>query len=212
MSERFVLMWCQLDHYFHVIFLGSLLAMDLSPLGLARSILPQIPFIIWKAILAIFGLWPEALVQGPTNAILAVAARPVFSRPAALLKSQIRFNTDWGIWGCLWISKYTIPKPESKVYGLGTVVGVREALKAAIEELGDGEDTAYLLPEVVDVETEWTGYRHGVSPIAARPKLPEREQYFKMMEEVRPGSPTLLYFHGGAFWSVLSPVNMISLS
>ena len=193
-------------------FLSSSLVMDISLLGLARSIVPQILSIIWVATLALLGLCPVALIQGSTNAIVAAAARPAFNRPAALLKSQIRFNKDWGIWGRLWIAKYTIPKPESEVRGLGTIVGVREALKAAIDELGDGGDTTCLLADVVDVETEWTGYRHGVSPVAARPKVTEREQYQKMMEQVVPGSPTILYFHGGAFWSVFSPNVITSLS
>lgn len=176
--------------------------MDTTPLGLARSVLPQMPLIFLTALLAFFGLSPNASVQEIMNEVFVAFARPVFGRPAALLKSQIHFNKDWGIRGRMWIAKYTIPRPQDEIYASKSIVGVREALMAAILELGDGEE-CFTLPDVVDVQTEWTGYRHGVSHVSPRPKLQEHEHYSKLMEEVDTVCPTLLYFHGGAFWLVV---------
>jgi len=64
------------------------------------------------------------------------------------------------------------------------------------------------MPELADVEVEWTGYRAGVSAWAPRLGIGEKEQYEKMMEDVEEGSPVVLYFHGGAFWLV-SPVYIV---
>ena len=69
----------------------------------------------------------------------------------------------------------------------------------AIEEL-ECEENIFHLPEMIDVQAEWTGYRSGVPAIATRPDLPEHKQYKMMMREVAPNGPTILYFHGGGFW------------
>jgi hypothetical protein len=81
--------------------------------------------------------------------------------------------------------------------------GIREAVAAVIENLGDseGNDVKGLqMPELEDVEVEWTGFRAGVSAFSPRPEAAEREQYERMMEEVEESSPSIIYFHGGAFW------------
>ena len=174
--------------------------MDISPLGIARNTLPQVPLVFKTAILALFGCSPNSSVQDVITEVIAVAARPVLSTPTALLKSQMQFKgLDFGVWGRLWIAQYTIPSPESEVNGVGRIFGPREALMRAIRELGDGSEV-YAIPEIVGVETEWTGYRKGVSHIARPPKGSQNEQYNRMMEEVGPESPVILYFHGGAMW------------
>ena len=178
--------------------------MDISPVGLARNVLPHIPLVIKTAILSLLGRSPHAAVQDLVTETLVVAARPILGTPAGLLASQAQFSKDWVIWGRMWIAKYTVPRPGDQDLDRGGVLGVRQALMRAICVLGDGTEV-FDLPEVKDVETEWTGYRHGVSHVAWRPDLPEKEQYKNLMQEVEPDSPTILYFHGGAFWSVSFP-------
>jgi hypothetical protein len=173
--------------------------MDVSPLGLAKNTLPHLPLILKTAILALFGWSPNSSVQDAITEVIAVAARPVLGTPVALLKSQQQINVDYGIWGRMWVSKYTILSPEKEPNSHVGICGVQEALTKAIEALGDGSD-CYEQPEVVNVEAEWTGYRGGVSHIARAPDISEREKYEQMMEEVEPDSPVILYFHGGAFW------------
>lgn len=108
----------------------------------------------------------------------------------------------------MWVSKCCVPsfKDVSSLVGEREgVVGVREALQLAIRELDDvnrGKDSTYTMPEVVDVEAEWVGYRSAVWHTARRPKISEREQYEAMMEDlgVKSNTPTMLYIHGGAMW------------
>ncbi|KAI9647565.1 hypothetical protein NHQ30_003950 [Ciborinia camelliae] len=172
--------------------------MDISPIGIAKAVIPNLPLIIKTTILALLSRSPNASVQDVVTEVIVVTARPMLSTPAAILKSQIQSQIDWGIWGQIWIAKYTIPKPQDDCYENKGAYSAREALVKAIEELGD-ENNAFDLPEIVDVQAEWTGYRNGVSAFARRPDIPEHEQYNMMMREVAPGSPTILYFHGGAF-------------
>ncbi|TVY82066.1 Esterase [Lachnellula suecica] len=172
--------------------------MDISPLGLARNTLPHIPLILKTAFLALFGWSPNSPVQDAITEIITVAARPHLSTPTTLLKSQQQSRVDHGIWGRMWISKYTILSPEKEPNSHTGICGVYEALTKAIEALGDGSES-YTPLVVANVETEWTGYRQGVSHIARSPDISEREKYERMMEEVELDSPVILYFHGGAF-------------
>ena len=175
--------------------------MDVSPLGLARNTLPHIPLIFQTAVLAFLGWSPNSSVQDAITEVIAVAARPVFGTPIALLKSQQQMKVDYGVWGRMWVSKYTILCPEKEPNSHLGICGVQEALTKAIEALGDGAGSdSYEQAEVVNVEAEWTGYRKGVSHIARPPDISEREKYGRMMEEVEPDAPVILYFHGGAFW------------
>lgn len=173
--------------------------MDVSPLGLARNTLPNIPLILKTTVLAIFGWSPNTSIQDVITEVIAVAARPVLGTPVGLLKSQQQLRVGYGIRGRMWIAKYTILSPEKESNNQLGTCEVYEALIKAIDVLGDGSD-CYIQPEVVDVEAEWTGYRRGVSHFARQPDISEEEKYTKMMEEVEPESPVILYFHGGAFW------------
>jgi hypothetical protein len=173
--------------------------MDISPFGIIKNSLCQVPLIVKTAILAFLGRSPNTDVQDALTEIIAVAARPVMSTPTALLKSQTQFKIDYGVWGRMWIAKYTIPASQSDISTADGAIDALEALKRAIEALWDGPED-YELPKVIDVEAEWTAYRDGVGWTAKRPKILEREQYDNMMREVEPDSPVILYFHGGAFW------------
>jgi len=173
--------------------------MDVSPLGLARTTLPQLPVILKTAILALLGWSPNSSVQDAITEVITVAARPVLGTPVALLKSQEQLKAGYGVRGRMWISRCTIKAPEKEPNSHPGVCGVYEALTKAIEALGD-DLGRYTPPQLANVEAEWTGYRGGVSHIARAPDISERETYDRIMEEVEPGSPVILYLHGGAFW------------
>ncbi|CAG8981360.1 hypothetical protein HYALB_00012958 [Hymenoscyphus albidus] len=183
--------------------------MDTSIYGILRNITPVIILAIKTAILAFFGLSPNADVQDIATEIITTLARPILGTPASLLKSQIQLNYDWGVRGRIWLAKCCV----SSSHGVSDVesdqkegvVGLKTALRLAIEELGDGTDICsegYKIPEIVDVEAEWVGYRGGVWHTAKRPDWSERAQYEAMMKEVEDNNdgktPTMLYLHGGA--------------
>ncbi|TVY23886.1 Esterase [Lachnellula hyalina] len=172
--------------------------MDISLFGLARNTLPRVPLILKTAILALFGWSPNSSVQDAVTEIIAVMARPTLGNPVSLLKSQQQTKIDYGIWGRMWVSKYTILSPEKKPNSHLGICEVQDALTKAIEALGDGSDH-YTQPKAVNVEAEWTGYRGGVSHIARSPDISERDKYEQMMKEVEIDSPVILYLHGGAF-------------
>lgn len=175
--------------------------MDISPLGVARTLITHIPRILVTIALGLFRLLirDDRHPQDFITAVIVAFLRPIAGTPAPLLKSQEQWSRDWGVWGPMWISKCVVPKPEDYRGGGGAVMGIAEAVLKAIEYLGDGEVPA-LTADLCDVEAEWTGYRAGVAFFEGRPDVSEREQYDLMMKEVDEGSPTILYFHGGAFW------------
>jgi acetyl esterase/lipase len=176
--------------------------MDITPTGLICNLLPVIPQFLSTALQASLGISPNAEHQEALTELIALIARPILGTPSSLLRSQEFFGRDVPIWGPMWIAKCTLPKPERCFRGGGSTLGIEQALLKAIENLGDGAAYEGRFPEIVDVEAEWTGYRGGVSYLARRPDMPEYEHYRKLMQETGPGSPTILYFHGGAFWYV----------
>ncbi|PQE29811.1 lipase esterase protein [Rutstroemia sp. NJR-2017a WRK4] len=178
--------------------------MDISPIGIAKVIIPNLPLILKTAVLALLARSPNASVQDVITEIIVVSARPMLATPAPILKSQIQSQKDWGVWGPMWIARYTIPCTGPGFLSDSRYPTPTEALRRAIEYFGNKKD-ALNPPRIVDVEAEWTGYRGGVSAIARRPDLPEYEQYNMLMEEVDQGGPTMLYFHGGAF-CLMDPV------
>lgn len=103
---------------------------------------------------------------------------------------------DPGIKGEMWISTAQCPAPGAEV---------REAVLRGIKEFGHGTEK-FELPDIADVEGEWTGWRSGVDKKAPRPDLgSEREHYDSLMKEVT--SPlTILYFHGGAYF-LMDPIS-----
>ena len=88
--------------------------------------------------------------------------------------------------------------PEADYHASG-VVDIRQALERAIEELGNGSET-YKMPQLKDVEAEWTGHRSGVDKNAPRLELSEKEQYTRLINDPHHTSDeTILYLHGGAY-------------
>ena len=166
--------------------------MDLSPLDLAKILLPKTPRLLKTALLNTLSLSPNASKQDLRTELTVSLIRELIANPSPIGKMQQGSLKDPGIKGKMWISKVTLPKPEDK-----EGFTPRDAVELAIKELGDGSET-YTLPEMAAVEAEWTGYRTGVDSKAPRPNISEEEQYKKLMSEVK-SDLTILYFHGGAY-------------
>ena len=179
--------------------------MDVSPLGLIRVILPQIPNLIKVALLALLHLSPTSGVQDISTQLVVALVRPILGTPAGLKVSQRQTTRDLPIRGPIWVSKVNIPRPEDEDHEGGVrdkgkdVCGILEGIEKVIRVLGDGTET-FAMPTIENVEAEWNAYRPGASWLAARPKMEEKVQYQRMMKDVKTDAPTILYFHGGAFW------------
>lgn len=175
--------------------------MDITPIGLVRNLLPGVPRFLLTALQASIGQSPNADHQDAWTELVRLIARPVLGTPSSLLQSQENSRRDIPIFGPMWIAKCVLPKTESQFEGSAYTFGIEQAMIKAFDYLG-GRAYEGTFPAIVNVEAEWTGYRGGVSYLARRPDLPEYEQYQKLMHEVESDSPTILYFHGGAFWFV----------
>lgn len=197
--------------------------MDITPVGLFRAFAPQLPNLILNTLLAAVGYSENGSHQDFLTELITLWARPALRTPAALLKSQQVFNFDYGVWGRMWISKWTIPvehtlqnttrgceklaENDTEEYEgqVETGMALQEAVEISIRELGDKNSECkasstfqHSIPDLHPVQTEWTAYRRNVSHLAIRPGLSEREMYNAMMEDTDASGPTILYFHGGA--------------
>lgn len=83
--------------------------MDITPRGLIRAFAYQIPALTLNTCLAAAGLSRNSSHQDLLTELITLWARPVLRTPAALLKSQQAFNYDYGVWGRIWVSKWTVP-------------------------------------------------------------------------------------------------------
>ncbi|KAF2420529.1 hypothetical protein EJ08DRAFT_598345 [Tothia fuscella] len=176
--------------------------MDTSPLGLVRSVIPRIPHAVYTSFKAFLGTLSGGLLfeDNPQDLITQLAVifiRPVLGTPASILESQRQLNYDWGIYGKMWISKITIPEPEDFFFEDGPIMGVKQAVLAAIKELGSNQFDPCGCG-LADVEAEWTAHRSGVSYVKKRENIAESEHYGKMMRDVGDEGPVILYTHGGA--------------
>ncbi|KAF7511689.1 hypothetical protein GJ744_003852 [Endocarpon pusillum] len=166
--------------------------MDLSPMTLAKVLLPVTPILLKTAVLNTLSLSLNAGKQDLRTELTVSVLRELLKKPNPIGKTQRGSLRDPGIKGKMWISKITLPRPEDH-----EGITPRDALDMAIKDLGDGSET-YTLPGTSAVEAEWTGYRNGVDSDAPRPDLSEEEQYRQLMSEVR-SKVTVLYFHGGVY-------------
>lgn len=185
--------------------------MDLTPRGLLNSWFPQFPKLIKTAFLAALGWSENSEYQDFITQVIIQAARPVLQTPAPLLASQKFFTRDFGIWGRMWVSKYTVPAPKIHVVTPETpdnVLTVEEAIKFAIDVLATRpEEKNCHVNDSKDVEIEWTAYRKNVWHTERPPRVSEREIYGHMMEDLNAEiCPTVLYCHGGAF-CLMDPSN-----
>ncbi|KOS22661.1 AB hydrolase superfamily protein [Escovopsis weberi] len=119
-------------------------------------------------------------------------------KPRTVSQVQKLSMMSLDIRGRIWISLYASPVPPE--------TSVRDALveliddmsrEASDEECDGGAITG--IPELAEVEAEWTGYRAGASPVQDPPPISEADKYREMMKECRDPT-TVLYFHGGAYY------------
>ncbi|OQV01758.1 hypothetical protein CLAIMM_07054 [Cladophialophora immunda] len=165
--------------------------MDLSPRALVRLLLPRLPLLLKTIVLNALSLSPNSSKQDLTTEVVVVVLRSIMRVRKPMGYLQHISKKDPGIKGPICIAKVTIPPPLDET-------GPREAIVAAIKELGDGSET-YTLPDVVGVEAEWTGFRKGVPAHESRPDVSEDDHYRTLMASVS-ANTTILYFHGGAYF------------
>lgn len=187
--------------------------MDATPWGLIKTVVPQLPLIIKTLIFSVLKISPAAGLQETSVEVFTTTLRGILNHREPLLKTQKSSFGDPTVKGRKWIAKCVIPatavSPEARQTGSdGEILDVRQALARAISELGDGTET-YQMPDVKDVEAEWTGSRAGVDKKTAQPDLPEHELYQRLMNDAnRTSDLTILYFHGGAYVYVLHITSM----
>lgn len=165
--------------------------MDLSPRVLFRLIIPRLPLLLKTAILNTLSLSPNSSKQDLQTELTVVILRSIINVQKPMLYLQHISRKDPGIKGPILIAKVTVPPPLDEA-------GPREAIVKAIKELGDGTES-YPLPEVAEVQAEWTGYRNGAQKNDPRPDVPESDHYRILMASVS-SNTTVLYFHGGAYF------------
>ena len=120
------------------------------------------------------------------------APRPVTSIQKLGLK-------DPGVKGRLWVAKTASPASDGTDASL-LLSSVRGAIEALIEPGAPRPvDPYFIMPEVVSVEAEWTGFRANVSSDAKLPDISEKAKFDNLMAETS-APTTVLYFHGGAYY------------
>ncbi|KAH7151745.1 alpha/beta hydrolase fold-domain-containing protein [Dactylonectria estremocensis] len=159
----------------------------------AWASLPLLPLVVRVSLLHMLQLSDAAEYLDLRSSLLVAVVRALLvpSRPRSITDVQ-KFSTrdDSGPRGTIWVSRYASPVPPE--------TGVRDALIETVERLAAGR-TPVPVPDLVDVEAEWTGHRPGAARDSALPAMSERERYHGMMAECsRP--TTVLYLHGGAYY------------
>lgn len=164
--------------------------MEFTPsLALLREVLKRVPLLLKTTILHILSLSPTGGRQDLRTEITVGIIRSFMTFTTPSSKMQKRSMKDPGVKGQMWVSMVTMSRPAE--------TDALNALLKTIEHHKEGGET-YDIPELCDIEAEWTGYRKGVDKKAPQPAISEQEKYQKMMEEVKEDL-TVLYFHGGAY-------------
>ncbi|KAK6384968.1 hypothetical protein LTS17_002531 [Exophiala oligosperma] len=201
--------------------------MDISPRAATQILLTRLPVLIATVILACFGHSPNGEHQDLLTELITILARPILGTPASLSNSQRAFNRDYGVWGRMWVSKWTVQVPTTSTNRDGQVatgnvthgrdlgtgqplkdnckaksMTLPEAVHFAIRELANEKDDRLCqdeMPPLKPVEVEWTAYRaKAFFPFSPRPSTSEHDMYRAMMDEIGSSGPTILYLHGGA--------------
>ncbi|KAJ4266314.1 hypothetical protein NW762_004298 [Fusarium torreyae] len=166
--------------------------MDSHTLETIRTVVPLLPLIIRQSFLHVLRLSDSSKYLDFQSAIIIACLRVIMTpkKPRSVSSVQQLTLRDSGIKGHIWVSKYASPRPPE--------TSIRDALITAVKHLG-GSTCRVPVPDMVDVEAEWTGYRSGVARGAPLPDVSERERYHGMMRECKHPT-TVLYLHGGAYY------------
>ncbi|KUI69494.1 hypothetical protein VM1G_05225 [Cytospora mali] len=175
--------------------------MDAEKLKMYLKLLPQLPLIARVAIFHLLQMSPSSKYVDLRTELTVSVIRSFLtpSKPMSISDTQALLNRDPGIKGRIWVANYTAPAPQE--------TSIRDVVIRAIENLRqparDGSPPPPLKgiewPDVVPVETEWTGYRAGATAQSVLPSITEAEKYAEMMKEVK-SKATVLYLHGGAYF------------
>ncbi|EEQ83974.1 lipase/esterase [Blastomyces dermatitidis ER-3] len=155
-----------------------------------KALAARVPLLLKVTVLHVLKRSPAAGKQDLQVELTVNLIRSFISFDYPLGKTQRSTLKDPGIKGPMWVSKIKMPKPAES--------SVLQSLIKAIEHHKEGHET-YDVPQLADVEAEWTGHRSGVNAKAPQPDVSEAEKYKSMMAEVKE-DVTILYFHGGAYY------------
>lgn len=176
--------------------------MELSPVGLVRIFIKNIPLAVAAAVLSLYKLCAsdKSCPQDLLTQLAVLFMRPILGTPKSLLRTQELLNHRLlSLHGPMWISKCIFRQPNGHAGKAEDELGAKEALLAAILFLACPD---FQVPRVeyADVEAEWQAYRPWKSWLGGRRNVAEFEQYQHMMRSLPSDAPTILYFHGGAAW------------
>ncbi|KAI1768543.1 alpha/beta hydrolase fold-domain-containing protein [Hypoxylon sp. FL1150] len=167
-----------------------------GPLEILWTVLPKIPLILKVILLHVLGRSEGAqyldLKSDLTISVLRSMLSPAKSR--SISEVQTMTLRDPGVKGKMWVSTMASKIPPEE--------GIRDALFAAIDGMSGPEQEGappLAVPDIVEVEAEWTGYRAAATKDSKPPMIPEEEKYRELMKECT-SSTTILYFHGGAYY------------
>lgn len=166
--------------------------MSSATLETVRVVVPLLPLILRQSLLHVLRLSDSSKYLDLRSALIIACLRVILipKTPRSISEVQRLTLRDPGVKGHIWVSRYASPPPPEN--------SIRDALIAALEHVG-GSTCRVPVPDLVDVEAEWTGYRSSVTRGAPLPDVSERERYHGMMQECKRPT-TVLYLHGGAYY------------
>ncbi|CAJ0548922.1 Ff.00g025350.m01.CDS01 [Fusarium sp. VM40] len=166
--------------------------MSSATLETVRVVVPLLPLILRQSLLHVLRLSDSSKYLDLRSALIIACLRVILipKTPRSISEVQRLTLRDPGVKGHIWVSRYASPPPPE--------TSIRDALIAALEHVG-GSTCRVPVPDLVDVEAEWTGYRSSVTRGAPLPDVSERERYHGMMQECKRPT-TVLYLHGGAYY------------
>lgn len=159
------------------------------------AVLPKLPLIAKTILLHLLKI-SEASQYLDLKTEVTISVMRSFldpSRPKSITETQAMTLKDPGIKGRIWVSTVAAEVPPEN--------HIRDILLAVIDTMREDRSGAGLsgIPEIAPIEAEWTGYREKATPDTTLPPISEAEKYEEMMKECK-SSPTILYFHGGAYY------------
>ncbi|KAL8832913.1 MAG: hypothetical protein Q9170_004674 [Blastenia crenularia] len=124
---------------------------------------------------------------------LAIIRQKIDSRRyETVSKSQEMTRKGPSIGRSFWVQSVTIPRPSE--------VTLVDVLAKVIQSLGDGSE-AYCRPNLADVNAEWVINRNPKTSHYPAQADPTQRDDFRAMEQDMTCPVTVLYVHGGAFYT-----------